>query len=108
MSLKYRQAPLSVRRRRRPSYVVRCPHTLNIFSSETAWPIKVKFHMEPPWDRGTRVCSNGPGHMTKMTATPIYSKNLKKNILLQNQKADDLESRYVALDARVLPNLFKR
>ena len=28
--------------------------------------------MEPPWDEGTKVCSNGPGHMT------IYGKNLKK------------------------------
>ena len=24
---------------------------------------------------GTKVCSNGPGHMTKMAATPIYVKN---------------------------------
>ena len=52
-------------------YIVRHrPHSLNI-SSETAWPIKVKFHMEPPWDGGTKVCSNGPGHMTKMATMPI-------------------------------------
>ena len=70
VSLKYRQAPLSVRRRR--------PHSLNIFSSETAWPFKVEFHMEPPWDGGTKVCSNSPSHMTKMAATPIYGKSLKK------------------------------
>ena len=57
--------------------------------------------MEPAWDGGTKVCSNGPGHMTKMSATPIYGKNFK-NLLLQNQKADDLESRYVASGARVL------
>ena len=25
--------------------------------------------------RGNKVCSNGPGHMTKMAATPIYGKN---------------------------------
>ena len=30
-----------------------------------------------------------------------------KNHLLRNQKADDLESWYVALGAQVLPNLFK-
>ena len=24
---------------------------------------------------GTKVCSNGPGHMTKMVAMPIYGKN---------------------------------
>ena len=35
--------------------------------------------MESPWDGGTKVCSNGPGHMTKMAAMPIYGKNLKKS-----------------------------
>ena len=34
--------------------------------------------MEPLWDGGTKVCSNGPGHMTKMAAMPIYDKSLKK------------------------------
>ena len=34
--------------------------------------------MEFPWDGGTKVCSNGPGHMTKMATMPIYGKNLKK------------------------------
>ena len=48
----------------------------NIFSSETTEPIEAKFHAEPPWDGGTKVCSNGPGHMTKIAATPIYGKNL--------------------------------
>ena len=50
----------------------------NLFSSETAWPIKAKFNVEPPWEGGTKVCINGPGHMTKMAAMPIYGKNLKK------------------------------
>ena len=45
--------------------------------------------MELLWDRGTKVCSNGLGRMTKMAAVPIYGKNLKKNLLLWNQKADD-------------------
>ena len=35
--------------------------------------------MEFLWDGGTKVCSNGPGHMTKMAAMPIYVKNLKKS-----------------------------
>ena len=48
----------------------------NIFSSETTKPIEAKFHMEPPWDGGTKVCSNGPCHMTKMAAIPIYGKNI--------------------------------
>ena len=76
----------------------------NIFSSETTGPIKAKFHMEPLWDGGTKVYSNGPGHMTKTAAVPIYGKNLK-NLLLRNQKADDLETGYAALGAKVLQNL---
>ena len=53
-----------------------------------------------------KVPSNGRGHMTKVGAMPIYGKTLK-NLLLQNQKADDLETWYAALDTRVLPNSFK-
>ena len=62
--------------------------------------------MEPPLDWGTKVCSNDQGHVTKMAAMPIYGKNLK-NLLLRNQKADDLETWYAALGAHVLPSLFK-
>ena len=36
--------------------------------------------MEPPRDGGTKVCSNGPGHMTKMATMPIYGKKFKKII----------------------------
>ena len=61
------------------SVVVVRPFTFsNVFSSETAWAIKAKFYVEPPWERGTKVYINGPGHMTKMAAMPIYGKNLKK------------------------------
>ena len=60
-----------VRRRGRPPFS-------NVFS-ETAWPTKAKFYVEPPWEGGTKVCINGPGHMTKMAAMPIYGKNLKKS-----------------------------
>ena len=64
----------------RPSSSVRRPSTIsNIFSSETAWPIKAKFYVEPPWEGGTKVCINGPGHMTKMAVMPIYGKSLKKS-----------------------------
>ena len=55
----------------------------NIFSSETTGPIEAKFYVEPPWDRGTKVRSNGPGYMTKNVATPIYGKNLKKSSSLE-------------------------
>ena len=58
------------RRRRR-----RRQQCLNIFSSETALPIKAKFYVDPPWEGGTKVCINGPGHMTKMAAMPLYGKN---------------------------------
>ena len=66
----------------RPSSVgVRRPSSTfsNIFSSETAWQIKAKFYVEPPWEGGTKVYINGLGHMTKMAAMPIYGKNLKKS-----------------------------
>ena len=60
------------------SGVRRCRPFSNVLS-ETAWPIKAKFYVEPPWEGGTKVCINGPGHMTKMAARPIYGKNLKKS-----------------------------
>ena len=47
-----------------------CMSTFSYIFSETTGPIEAKFHMEPPWDGGTKV---GPGHMT------IYGKNLKKS-----------------------------
>ena len=63
----------------------------DFFSLETARLIEIKFHVDHPWDGGMKVCSNDPGHMTKMATMPIYGKNIK-NLLLWNQKADDLES----------------
>ena len=67
--------PASVRRRP----YIRTSTFSNIFSSETAWPIKAKFYVEPPWEGGTKVYINGLGHMTKMAATPIYGKNPSKS-----------------------------
>ena len=57
--------------RRRPSTIS------NVFSSETTvtWPIKAKFYVGPPSQVGKKVYINGRGHMTKMAAMPIYSKN---------------------------------
>ena len=80
--------------------------TFSNISSETTGPIEAKFHMKPSLDGGTKICSNGPGHMTKVAHMPIYGKNLI-NLLLKNQKAYDLETWYAALGARVLPSLFK-
>ena len=95
---------------RRPSSVVvvrrRRPSTIsNVFSSETARPIKAKFYVEPPWEGGTKVYINGPGHMTKMAAIPIYGKNLK-NLLLQNQMSYDFETWHVASVTQALHSLY--
>ena len=64
------------RRRRRRCRRRRRQQCLNIFSSKTALPIKAKLYVEPPWEGGTKVYINGPGHMTKMAAMPIYGKKL--------------------------------
>ena len=57
----------------------RCPlgYLSKIFFSETAWPIKAKLYVEPPREGETKVCINGPGHIT-MTAMLIYVKNPSK------------------------------
>ena len=49
---------------------------------------------------------NELGHMTNMAACPYMAKTLK-NLLLQTQMTDDLETWYVALSMHVLPSLFK-
>ena len=52
----------------------------NFFSLETTRPIEAKFHVETLWmgrgGGGVKACSNGPCHMTKMAAMPIYGRNL--------------------------------
>ena len=93
--------PLSGVRRHRPSTIS------NVFSSETAWPIKAKFHVEPPWEGGTKVCINCPGHMTKMAAMPIYGKNLKKNLLFRNRWTDFHKTWYVASVTPAHHSLYK-
>ena len=65
------------------------------FFLETARPVEAKLHVEPLWDWGTKVYTNGPCHMSNMVAMPINGKSLKN--LLWNQKADALESWYAAL-----------
>ena len=77
----------------------RCRPFSNVFSTETAWPIKAKFYVESLWEGGTKVGINGPGHMTKMAAMPIYGKNLKNH--LQNRKSYDLETYHVALGLKL-------
>ena len=61
------------------SVLRRRPQCSNIFFSETAWPIKAKFYVQPPWVGGTKFCARHLGHMTKMAATSIYGKNPSKS-----------------------------
>ena len=54
---------------------------VKLFFLEIAGLIEAKFHVGPPWDGRTKVCSNGSGHMTNLAAMPIYGKNFKKSSL---------------------------
>ena len=60
----------SVVRRRRDSF----NHLLlrNNYANQS------QFHMDLLWDGETKVCSNGPGHMTNMATMSIYGKSRKK------------------------------
>ena len=58
------------------------------------------------WEGGTKVYINGPGHLTKMAAMPIYMVKILKN-LLQNQKSYDLETWHVASGTQALQSLYK-
>ena len=60
-----------------------CMSTFSNISSENTGPIEANFHVEPPWDGEMKVCSNDPGHMTKMAAMPIYVKNMKNSSSLE-------------------------
>ena len=62
--------------------------------------------MEHPLNRGSKVCINGPGHITKMTTMPINGKNLK-NLLLWNRWADFNETWYVASRTLAHCSLYK-
>ena len=52
---------------------------ITIIISETAWPMKAKFYVEPPWEVGEKAYINGTGHMTKIAAMLIYGKNFQKS-----------------------------
>ena len=56
---------------RRPSVRRRPSSTISKIFSETAWPIKLNFHLESPWEKGKRVFSRDLGYMTKMATTLI-------------------------------------
>ena len=66
-----------LRRGRSDSCRPQCP---SVFFSETPGLIKAKLHVEHPMEGETKVCVNGPGHMTKMAAMAInIKKTLKKS-----------------------------
>ena len=58
--------------------MVRRPIFSKIFS-ETAWPIKAKFCVEPPWVWGTKFYPRHLCHMTRTAATPKYGKHPSKS-----------------------------
>ena len=64
----------------------------NFFSLETAKPIKANFHVDPPWDTGTKVYSNCPGHMTNVAAMLISDNNLKKVFFSRTKKPKTLKA----------------
>ena len=53
--------------------------TIFKYLKKNAWPIKAKFHVEPPSEGGTKACFDSPGHMTKMASTLVNGKNLHKS-----------------------------
>ena len=59
--------------------------------------------MKTPYYKLAKIYAKSYGHMTKMTTTPIYGKKIK-NLLLQNQKACDIGTWYVALGMWGLPS----
>ena len=94
---------------RRPSFrpsLVRSQCS-NFFFSETAWPIKAKFYVEPPWVGGTIFCSRHLGHMTKMATMPIYGQNPSKIFFSRTVGADFHETWYVASETPANHSLFK-
>ena len=64
------------------------------FCLETAKPNEAKFHVYPQWDGETKVCSNGPGHMTNMAAMSIYSEKPLKIFFSGNKKSTKLVHEY--------------
>ena len=55
----------------------------NFFFLETPRPIEAKFHVEPLWERGMNVSTNGLCYMTKMATMSTYVKNLLKSSSLE-------------------------
>ena len=78
-----------------------------IFFSETALIIKVKFHVDPPWEGWMEACLNGPGLMTKMPATPINGKNLQNSSSPEQEVLYDLETWHEVSGNQAQQSLYK-
>ena len=75
---------LTVIHRQSKVTLIECLSTFsNNFSSETAGPISIRFHMQHPDSMRIWDLLNGHGHMISMALMPIHGKNLKR-LLLQN------------------------
>ena len=87
-----------------------CPRSLRFLLSniccKAARPIEAKFHVELLWVGKVKVCSNGPGHVTKMATMPINGKNPLK-VFSKTRKADYLRTWYTVAGTRALQSLFK-
>ena len=46
--------------------------TASIITSKATRRIITKFHEKRPGAKGTKICSDGPGHIINMTNMPIY------------------------------------
>ena len=62
--------------------------------------------MEHLWEGGKKIYINGQGHMTEMAAMAINRKTFK-NLLLQNQKANDFETWCEASVTGALQSIYK-
>ena len=68
----------------------------NIFSSETAWPIKFKFYVEPPRVGGMNICLRHLGHIR-----PIYGKIPSK--IFFSRTGWQISKKLGMYDRRLLP-----
>ena len=58
--------------------------TVSNITSKATGPVLTKFDKKPSGFEGMKICSDRPGHMTNMAATPIYGKSFE-NLLLQTK-----------------------
>ena len=68
-----------------------CVSTFQKSSLKTLGRIKPNFIRSPIGDGRTKVCSNGPGHMAKMAAMPIYGKKKIKIFSSETKRPTKLE-----------------